>query len=51
MSDAKCDGKDDNKENMAVGTVNNNYPKNIQELTDYVSVFRFSNHLNNNSLI
>lgn len=37
MSDMKVDVKEDGKENLAVSNVNN-YPKNIQELTDYVSV-------------
>lgn len=36
MSDLKGDSKEDVKENMAVSNVNS-YPKNIQELTDYVS--------------
>lgn len=36
MSDMKGDVKEDGKENLAVSNVNN-YPKNIQELTDYVS--------------
>ncbi len=36
MSEIKGDIKEDIKENLAVSNVNS-YPKNIQELTDYVS--------------
>lgn len=35
MSDIKNDPKLDDKDNLAVGV--NSYPKNIQELTDYVN--------------
>lgn len=47
MSDLKGDLKEDVKENMAVSNVNS-YPKNIQELTDYVSpVSMYITHLYN----
>lgn len=35
MSDIKAESKLDDKDNLAVGV--NSYPKNIQELTDYVN--------------
>ncbi|XKL69484.1 hypothetical protein PGB90_007253 [Kerria lacca] len=37
MSDLTCDMKEDVKENLAVSNIND-YPKNIQELTDYIQL-------------
>lgn len=44
MSDVKGELKEDVKENMAVSNVNS-YPKNIQELTEYVSPMLHITHL------